>query len=45
MAGLRVWNDLPQEQRLFLDYVAYRYILGHFKTYLFVGNEVGSASE
>ena len=44
VAGPRVWNDLPQELRLFPRLCTYT-LLGHLKTYLFVRSGVGSASE
>jgi len=44
VAGLRVWNDLPQELRLFPRLCTDTF-LGRLKTYLFVHTGVGSASE
>src|SRR6218665_980568 len=44
VAGPRVWNDLPQELRLFPRLCTDTF-LGHLKTYLFVRTGVGSASE
>ena len=44
VAGLRVWNDLPQELRLFSRLCTDTF-LGHLKTYLFVRTGVGSTSE
>ena len=44
VAGPRVWNNLPQELRLFPRLCADTF-LGHLKTYLFVHTGVGSASE
>jgi len=43
-AGPRVWNDLPQELRLFPRLCTDTF-LGHLKTFLFVCTGVGSASE
>src|SRR6218665_1988725 len=44
VAGPRVWNDLPQELRLFPRLCTDTF-LGHLKTYLFVRTGVRSASE
>ena len=44
VAGPRVWNDLPQELRLF-PRLCTDTLLGHLKTYLFVCIGVGSASQ
>jgi len=44
VAGPRVWNDLPQELRLFPRLCTDTF-LGYLKTYLFVCTGVGSASE
>src|SRR6218665_134468 len=44
VAGPRVWNDLPQELRLFPKLCTDTF-LGHLKTYFFVRTGVGSASE
>src|SRR6218665_3116020 len=44
VAGPRVWNDLPQELRIFPRLCTDTFP-GHLKTYIFVRTGVGGASE
>ena len=44
MSGPEVWNDLPQELRLFLR-LSTNTCLGHLKTYLYDLTGVGNVSE